>query len=74
MLQKRAALTDDDRGGILRHLINGGDLSRWGVTNAVTRYSQDVQSYDKATELEALGGTLIELNKTDWRAIAEAAA
>ena len=74
VLQKRAALTDDDRGGILRHLIGGGDLSRWGVANAVTRYSQDVQSYDKATELEALGGQLIELNKTDWKAIAEAAA
>jgi hypothetical protein len=74
VLQKKANLTDDDRGGIMRHLIEGGDLSRWGMANAVTRYSQDVISYDKATELEALGGTIIELAKTDWRAIAEAAA
>lgn len=74
VLQKKANLTDDDRGGIMRHLINGGDLSRWGMANAVTRYSQDVESYDKATELETLGGTLIELDKADWKVIAEAAA
>ena len=73
VLQKKAGLTDDDKGGILRHLITGGDLSRWGMANAVTRYSQDVESYDKATDLEVLGGQIIELNKTDWRAIATAA-
>jgi len=74
VLQKKAALTDDDRGGIMRHLIEGGDLSKWGMANAVTRYSQDVKSYDKATELEVLGGTIIELAQKDWRVIAEAAA
>ena len=72
VLQKKALLSDDDRSGVLRHLISGGDLSRWGVANAVTRYSQDVSSYDKATDLETLGGTIIELGKTDWKAIAEA--
>lgn len=73
VLQKRAALTDDDKGGIMRHLIEGGDLSKWGMANAVTRYSQDVESYDKATDLEVLGGQIIELNKTDWKTIATAA-
>lgn len=73
VLQRKAALTDDDKGGILRHLITGGDLSRWGMANAVTRYSQDVPSYDKATDLEVLGGQIIELNNTDWRSIATAA-
>lgn len=72
VLQKKALLGDDDRGGILRHLIIGGDMSKWGLANAVTRYSQDVESYDKATSLESLGGQIIELNKDDWRAIARA--
>ena len=74
VLQKKAALNDNDKGGILRHLISGGDLTQWGLANAVTRYSQDVDSYDHATSLEALGGEIIELAPSDWRAIATAAA
>ena len=74
VLQKKAGLTDDERGGIMRHLITGGDLSQWGLANAVTRHSQDVAGYDRATELEVLGGTIIELDPRDWKAIAEAAA
>jgi len=74
VLQKKAGLSDDDRGGILRHLISGGDISQWGVANAVTRYSQDVQSYDRATDMEVLGGQIIELAPNDWKAIATAAA
>lgn len=74
VLQKKAGLTDDERGGIMRHLITGGDLSQWGLANAVTRHSQDIASYDRATELEALGGTIIELDQRDWKVIAEAAA
>lgn len=71
--QERLGLNDDERGGILRHLIKGGDLSRWGLLNAVTRTAQDVESYDRATELERMGGTVLELPKQDWKAIAEAA-
>lgn len=74
VLQKKAGFGDDDRTGILRHLIQGSDLSQLGLANAVTRYSQDVGSYDKATDMEALGGQIIEMNNTDWRAIATAAA
>jgi len=74
LLQKKAGLTDDDKGGILRHLISGGDLTQWGLANAVTRYSQDVDDYDKATEMEVLGGQIIELKPTDWTAIATASA
>ena len=41
--------------GILNHLITGGDLSMYGLSNAVTRASQDVESYDRATALESAG-------------------
>lgn len=74
VLQKKASLADDDRLGILNHLVRGGDLSRWGLANAVTRHSQDVTSYDRATELEYLGGTIIDLSQSDWKSIGEAAA
>ncbi len=55
LLRKRFDLTQEDGSGILGHLVKGGDLSRWGVLNAVTRYAQDVESYDKSTDLEKLG-------------------
>ncbi|MCL6611207.1 MAG: DUF945 domain-containing protein [Peptococcaceae bacterium] len=72
-LSNRYGLTKDDSGGILRHLIEGGDLSKLGLINAVTRHSQDEQNYDRATELERLGGKVLMLNGRDWKAIAEAA-
>ena len=59
--------------GILRHLIEGGDISRYGVLNAITRFSQDVEDYDRATELETAGGAVLEMRAKDWRDIAQAA-
>lgn len=46
---------------ILGHLIAGGDLSLYGLANAVTRHAQDVQSYDRSTELEATGYKIITM-------------
>ncbi len=67
---KRFGLLDGERGSVLRHLISGGDLSKYGLMNAVTRASQDVEDYDRATSLEALGGTILELDRTQWRTLA----
>jgi hypothetical protein len=53
----------------MRHLIEGGDLSAWGLGNAITRSAQDVDSYDRATELEAVGGKVIELSPSEWRSV-----
>ena len=41
--------------------------------SAVTRFSQDVADYDRATELERIGGRLVELPKADWARISAAA-
>jgi hypothetical protein len=67
---KRFDLTDGERSSVLQHLIRGSDLSQWGLANAITRAAQDAESYDRATEFEAPGGTVIELKPTDWRALA----
>lgn len=61
-----------ERQSVLRHLIEGGDLSRYGLVNAVTRTAEDVDSYDRATEIETLGYRLVELPQSDWRRISEA--
>lgn len=72
-LSNRFQLNLAEAGGIMRHLIEGGDLSKLGMGNAITRHSQDVQDYDRATELERLGGKVITLERNEWRLIAEAA-
>ncbi len=66
-------LNDAERGSVLTHLIEGGDLTQWGLLNAVTRASQDVESYDRATELERAGGRILELNRSEWSTITQAA-
>lgn len=73
VLANRYTLNESERAGVLRHLIVEGDLSAYGLVNAVTHYSHDVEDYDRATEFEALGGKLIELPSGDWQELAEAA-
>lgn len=64
---KKFGLNEGEQGGILQHLVTGGDLSGFGLLNAVTRYSQDVDDYDRASDLERLGGTIIELPQSAWK-------
>lgn len=73
VLANRYTLNEPERSGVLRHLIVAGDLSAYGLVNAVTHFSHDVEDYDRATEFEALGGKLIELPASDWKEMAEAA-
>ncbi len=72
-LGKTVGFTQDEGDGILNYLAEGGDLSQWGLLNAVTRYSQDVESYDRATQLEVIGGKILELTPHQWRNVSEAA-
>jgi hypothetical protein len=73
VLAQRYTLNDAERAGVLRHLIAEGQLSGYGLVNAVTHYSQEVEDYDRATEFEALGGRLIDLPAHEWKGLAEAA-
>jgi hypothetical protein len=52
---KKYVFNETEKGDILKHLIEGGDLTSWGLGNAVTRMAQDVDSYDRSTELESIG-------------------
>jgi len=72
VLSNRYGLNDLERGGVLRNLIAEGDLSGYGLVNAVTHYAEEVDDYGRATEFEMLGGKLIELPPSEWEEIAEA--
>lgn len=67
------SLSETEGDNVLNHLIKGNDLSRYGLLNAVTAASQEVEDYDRATELEKIGGQILELPKSDWETIAIAA-
>lgn len=60
MVTKKFTLTKDESDNVLSHLIQGGDLTSWGLGNAVTRMAQDVASYDRSTELESIGFTIMQ--------------
>ena len=70
---KKFGLNDSERGSVLTHLIRGGDLTRYGLFNAVTRSAEDADDYDRASELERLGGKIVELPRGEWAEIAKAA-
>lgn len=62
-------LNQPEQESVLDYLIAGGDLSLYGLSNAVTRASQDVASYDRATTLEGIGWQVATMGKTQWNAI-----
>jgi hypothetical protein len=72
-IAKRHSLTEDEKGDVLRFLAQGGDMSQWGLVSAVTRAAQDVENYDRATELERIGGRILDLTSGEWQRVALAA-
>ena len=64
IIQKQFRFTEDEKDSVLNHLIKGGDTTKWGLTNAVTRTSQDLEDYDRATEFEGFGWDVANLSNT----------
>lgn len=61
VLADKFMLTQAERGDVLRQLFIGGDTSRYGLLNAVTAASRLAPDYERATELERIGGEILEL-------------
>jgi len=64
---KKYGIPEGAADNILTHLIKEGDTSVYGLANAITRYSQDVDNYDDATELETIGGKMINMPESIFR-------
>lgn len=64
---KTYGFNTDEQDSILQYLIAGGDLSQYGLSNAITRASQDVESYDRATALEGIGWQVAVMPATQWK-------
>lgn len=62
---------EDERGKLLRWLVAGGDMTQYGLLNAITRTAHDeIESYDRSTEIERIGGDVLALSDVEWRKIA----
>jgi len=72
VLSEKFGYSNEEKTGILTHLIQGGDLTAYGMLNAITRTSQDLEDYDRATELERDGSKILSLPSSTWKAIAMA--
>jgi hypothetical protein len=66
---KTYGLNQNEQDSVLKYLISGGDLSLYGLSNAVTKASQDIESYDRATEFESIGWQLATMPIAQWRAL-----
>ena len=64
---KAFSLSQGEQDDILTYLIQGGDLSLYGLSNAITRASQDVESYDRATVLEGIGYSVATMPEPQWK-------
>ena len=68
---KQYGFNKNEETGVLQHLIMGGDLSLYGLSNAVTRASQDISDYDRATTLEGAGWQIATMPREVWQGINE---
>ena len=62
-------ITEAESQGVFQHLIEDGDYTLYGLANAVTRYSQDVEDYDRASKLEAIGYNVMTMSPALFRHI-----
>lgn len=69
-LGKAFQLPKNDGDSILERLIRDQDYTKWGMLNAVTNLANDTDSYDRAVELEELGGKILTLPNSQWEKIA----
>lgn len=72
VLSNEYGFNEEEQINVLTHLLQGGDLSRWGFANAVTRAAQDVGSYDRSVQLETIGGSMMSMDRKVWEKVANA--
>ena len=59
-------LREAEQDCVLNHLLGGQDMTLYGLSCAVTRYAQDVVSYDRATHLESVGYDIMTMPRRQW--------
>lgn len=58
-LVENSDLSESDQEAILQYFLRDYDQNRWGLAQAVSRYSQDMDDAEDASNLETIAGKLI---------------
>lgn len=66
VITEKYSISETVGASIMEHLIGGGDLSQWGLVQAITRTAGDVEDYDASTDLERTGGQVLALEPHDF--------
>ncbi|MCL2816113.1 MAG: DUF945 domain-containing protein [Oscillospiraceae bacterium] len=66
LARKDFGIHEDEEAGVLNQFILDSNFTLYGLSNAVTRYSQDVGCYDRATELEKIGYDILTMGRNRW--------
>lgn len=66
----RFGFSNGEKDSILSNLIEGADLSQYGLANAVTALANSTEEYDRVVELERFGGQIVDLSASEWKAVA----
>ena len=66
-------LTDGEKEKAKLSFARLGNYTKWGMMNAVTEVANTHENYDRASDLEVMGGKIITMPNRDWDRIALAA-
>lgn len=68
VLANRFLLSQQERTGIVRELLQGPHLSAFGLLNAVTAFAhKGDHDFDRAVELELIGGEMMSMSDEHWK-------
>ena len=68
---KKFGLDGEEKDNALKHLLTYGDLTQYGLMNAITSTAQeDSVSYDRSIELERIGAKVLDLSPAQWQEVA----
>lgn len=70
ILGKNLSLTEGELVTVKNEMIQGGDSTMWGLTNALTATARELD-FERKSELELAAGTLLE-NARGWKQFTEA--
>jgi hypothetical protein len=66
---KKFSWSEGEQGSVLNQLVAGGDMTQYGLLNAITAASQVLPNYDRATEFERQGGAVLNMTGEVWNGL-----
>ncbi len=66
-------ITKPEQDQVTQQIYERNDFSLYGFANAVSVYSSNTESYDRATALEGIGYNVLAMNSRQWERINQAA-